>query len=602
MTLLSKVFGCFSFLTRRHSSGQYSKGNQECSSIQEEPIQRPPEDTDIEEKMGYEDSLDEMEILPDFSTAAEPVLIQVEEPEYQNPLTIFPRSSTTVAKPLLIQVAPLHPLPDEVETGPSFFTVAEQLMAQFEEPEKETPPDEEKKLASSSIKVAETLMVLEATWHLTLPAEEEILPSFSTVAEPVMVQMAPAAVEQERPPERRGRRRTKNFLSAEEEILPSVAEPVMVQMAPAQVEQERPPERRGRRRTTNFLSADEEILPSVAEPVMVQMAPAQVEQERPPERRGRRRTKNFLSAEEEILPSVAEPVMVQMAPAEVEQERPPERRGRRRTTNFLSAEVEILPSVAEPVMVQMAPAEVEQERPPERRGRRRTKKERKTDSSTIKCPDTTPPPAKPKLAWMDSPAQNTKADEEMMKKEREVEDETPEKQETESVEMIVEVDLRQERKMKKKRKTEYATPPPPAKVKLAWMETDNTKVEKMKREDEKERLERQANKIEDTKTEQAANITPPPAKGKRMNVQESECSSKISQQSSRRWKGFHLIYKLAEKKSAAEKEKKATRKEKKIQRQLLHEKYVNDPSMKHLLINKNNRFNNSYCCGLTLFI
>ncbi|XP_048027583.1 von Willebrand factor A domain-containing protein DDB_G0286969-like [Megalobrama amblycephala] len=476
MTFLSKVFGCFGFLTRRHSSGQYSKSNQECSSIQEEPIQRPPEDTGVEEKMGYEDSLDEMEILPDFSTAAEPVLIQV-------------------AKPLLIQVAPLHPLPDEVEVGPPFFTVAEPLTAQFEEPEKETPSDEEKKLACSSIKVAETVMVQEATWHLTLPAEEE--------------------------------------------ILPSVAEPVMVRMVPAEVEQERPPERRGRRRTKNFLSAEEEILPSVAEPVLVQMVPAQVEQERPPERRGRRRTKNFLSAEEEILPSVAEPVMVRMVPAEVEQERPPERRGRRRTKNFLSAEEEILPSLAEPVMVQMVPAQVEQERPPERRGRRRTKKERKTVSS--KCPDATPPPAKPKLAWMDSPAQNTKADEEMMKKEREVEDETPEKQETDSVEMIVEVDLR---RMKKERKTEYATPPP-AKVKLAWMEMDNTKVTHMKkREDEKE----------------------------------SECSSKISQQSSRRWKGFHLFYKLAEKKSAAEKEKKETRKEEKIQRKLLHKKCVNDPS------------------------
>ncbi|XP_067225163.1 golgin subfamily A member 6-like protein 26 [Chanodichthys erythropterus] len=541
MTFLSKVFGCFSFLTRRHSSGQYSKSNQECSSIQEEPIQRPPEDTDVEEKMGYEDSLDEMEILPDFSTAAEPVLIQVEEPEYQTPLTIFPRSSTTVAKPLLIQVAPLHPLPDEVETGPSFFTVDEPLMAQFKEPEKETPPDEQKKMPCSSIKVAGTLMVQEATWHLTLPAEEEIL---------------------------------------------SVAEPVMVQMVPAQVEQERPPERRGRRRTKNFLSAEEEILPSVAEPVMVYMASAQVEQERPPERRGRRRTKNFLSAEEEILPSVAEPVMVQMVPAQVEQERPPERRGRRRTKNFLSAEEEILPSVAEPVMVQMVPAQVEQERPPERRGRRRTKKERKTVSS--KCPDATPPPAKPKLAWMDSPMS--------MEKVREVEDETPEKKETDSVEMIVELDRK---RMKKERKTEYATPPP-AKVKLAWMEMDNTKVTHMKkREDEKERLERQANKIEDTKTEQTANITPPPAKGKRMNVQESECSSKIRQQSSRRWKGFHLFHKLAEKKSAAEKEKKETRKEEKIQRKLLHEKYVNDPSMKHQLINK---YNNSYCCGLILFV
>ncbi|CAM4708402.1 unnamed protein product [Leuciscus chuanchicus] len=154
MTLLSKLFGC------RYSSCQDTTcqdsavdGNLGCSSIQEEPIQRPPEDTDMEEEMDYEDSLVGLEILPDFSTAAEPLMIPVEEPESQTPHA------------------------DEVETWTSFSIVAEPLMA-----ENETPPDEVNKLPCSSTKGAETLMVQEA--H----AEEKILPFFSTVAELLMAQ------------------------------------------------------------------------------------------------------------------------------------------------------------------------------------------------------------------------------------------------------------------------------------------------------------------------------------------------------------------------------------------------------------------------------
>ncbi|XP_077057401.1 uncharacterized protein LOC143710324 [Siphateles boraxobius] len=423
MTFLSKVFGCLSFfLPKHHLSRQCSDGNLGCSSIQEEPIQRPPEDTDMEKELDYEDSLVKLEIFPDFSRAAEPLMIPVEEPESQTPhagVKIFPRSCT-VAKPLLIQVAPQHPLPDELETWTSFSTVAEPLMA-----EKETPPDEVKKSPSSSTKGAETLMVQEA--H----AEEEILPSFSTVAEPLMAQ----------------------FEELEKELLSSFTK--------------------------------------VAETLMVQEAPWHLT---PP-------------SEEQISFS----------------------------------------TVAEPLMVQMAPAEEEQERPPERRGRRRTKKERQTYSSTIKLPGATPP-AQPKHAWVDvSPAQDTKAEEEMIKKEREAEDKTIVMKMT-SVE-IVEVDLRQERRMKKERNTELASPP--AKAKLAWteMDGDSAKVTHMKkREDEKRRPERQA-KIEDRKTEQAADITPPPAKGKKTDVQEPESSNKTSQKSSRKQKGLLLIYKLAEKKS-----------------------------------------------------
>ncbi|XP_077057383.1 uncharacterized protein LOC143710286 [Siphateles boraxobius] len=315
--------------------------------------------------------------------------------------------------------------------------------------------------------------------------------------------------------------------------------------------------------------AEEEILPSfstVAEPLMAQ----------------------FEELEKELLSSftkVAETLMVQEAPWHLT---PP------------SEEQISFSTVAEPLMVQMAPAEEEQERPPERRGRRRTKKERQTYSSTIKLPGATPP-AQPKHAWVDvSPAQDTKAEEEMIKKEREAEDKTIVMKMT-SVE-IVEVDLRQERRMKKERNTELASPP--AKAKLAWteMDGDSAKVTHMKkREDEKRRPERQA-KIEDRKTEQAADITPPPAKGKKTDVQEPESSNKTSQKSSRKQKGLLLIYKLAEKKVTAEREKKKNRKEEKIQRQLLYERYVNDPSMKHLLINKHNRFSKSYGCGFTLII
>ncbi|KAK7122805.1 hypothetical protein R3I94_019799 [Phoxinus phoxinus] len=435
MTFLSKLFGCFSFLLPRHHLSRQCSDDNLCR-IQEEPVQRPPEDTHMEEEMDYEDSLAELEILPDFSSAAE-LMVPVEEPESQTPhagVKIFPRSCR-VAKPLLIQVAPQHPLPDEEETWTSFST--EPLMA-----EKETPPDEVNKSPSSFTKVAETLMVQEAPWYLTPLSEEDI--SFSTVTEPLMVQMAPAEAEQERPPQRRGRRRKKK-----------------------------------KRQTHHALSSTQL-------------------------------------------------------------------------------------------------------------------------SSTIKLPGATPP-ATPKHAWMDvSPAQDTKAEEEMIKKEREVED-TP-VMKVMSVE-IVEVDLRQERRRKKERKTEDATPPP-AKAKLAWMEMDGDggKVtHKKKRKDEKRRPERQA-KIEDRKTEQAADITPPPAKGKKTHVQEPESSSKTSQKSSRKQKGLLLIYQLAEKKLTAEREKKKIRKEEKIQRQLLYERYVNDPSMKHLLINKHNRFSKSYGCGFTLII
>lgn len=155
---------------------------------------------------------------------------------------------------------------------------------------------------------------------------------------------------------------------------------------------------------------------------------------------------------------------------------------------------------------------MEQECLPERRRSRRTKQERKTDPSTIKCPDASPPPEKAKLAWMDiSTAHNTK-----------VEDEIPEKHKR-GTEMIVEVDLRKE---KEERMTEYATPPP-AKAKLAWMESDSAKVTHMnKRENEKTKPKIQASKIEDTKTEQAANIISPPAKGKTRDIREPECSSK----------------------------------------------------------------------------
>ncbi len=57
---------------------------------------------------GSEDSFVVREISADFSIAKEPLRIQVEKPEYQTSLAgvkTFPRSSTTVAKPLLIQVA-----------------------------------------------------------------------------------------------------------------------------------------------------------------------------------------------------------------------------------------------------------------------------------------------------------------------------------------------------------------------------------------------------------------------------------------------------------------------------------------------------------------
>lgn len=88
-----------------------------------------------------------------------------------------------------------------------------------------------------------------------------------------------------------------------------------------------------------------------------------------------------------------------------------------------------------------------------------------------------------------------------------------------------------------------------------------------KRKDEKTKPQKPASKTEDTKTEQAANVISPPAKGKRMDVQGPECSSKINQQ-----KEFLSINKLAEKKVAAEKEKMKMRKEEKIQRQLLYKK------------------------------
>ncbi|KAG1936001.1 uncharacterized protein LOC120463931 [Pimephales promelas] len=201
MALLSKLVGFFSFFLSRQSSD-----GEGCSSIQEEPIQRPPEDTDIKEEMDSEDRLVELEISPDFSSAAEPLMVPVEETESQTPhgVEIFPRSCT-VAKPSLIQVAPLHSLPwflvqeahAEEEILPFVSTVAEPLMAQFEDPEKELP--------SFFTEVAEPPMVQEAPWHLTPPSEEE--KSFCTVAETLMVQMARAELEQEHPPQRRKKER-----------------------------------------------------------------------------------------------------------------------------------------------------------------------------------------------------------------------------------------------------------------------------------------------------------------------------------------------------------------------------------------------------------
>ncbi len=184
---------------------------------------------------------------------------------------------------------------------------------------------------------------------------------------------------------------------------------------------------------------------------------------------------------------------------------------------------------------------VEQECLPERRRSRRTKQERKTDPSTIKCPDASPPPEKAKLAWMDiSTAHNTK-----------VEDEIPEKHKRGS-EMIVEVDLRKE---KEERNTKYATPPP-AKAKLAWMESDSAKVTHMnKRENEKTKPKIKASKIEDAKTEQAEKYYFTTSKGKN----EGHTGTWMQQQ-----KGFLFIYTMAEKKVAAEKEKMKIRKEEKI--------------------------------------
>lgn len=91
---------------------------------------------------GSEDSFVELEISADFSIATEPLMIQIEKPEYQTSLAgvkIFPHSSTTAEKSLLIQVAPQHPLPNEVETWPTFSAVAEPFLVQFEEPEQEEP-------------------------------------------------------------------------------------------------------------------------------------------------------------------------------------------------------------------------------------------------------------------------------------------------------------------------------------------------------------------------------------------------------------------------------------------------------------------------------
>ncbi len=44
-----------------------SKGNLECSIVQEEHIQIPPEDTELEKMRGSEDSLVELEILQIYS-------------------------------------------------------------------------------------------------------------------------------------------------------------------------------------------------------------------------------------------------------------------------------------------------------------------------------------------------------------------------------------------------------------------------------------------------------------------------------------------------------------------------------------------------------
>ncbi|XDV45149.1 hypothetical protein PO909_013288 [Leuciscus waleckii] len=345
----------------------------------------------MEEEMDYED------ILLDFSSAAKPLMIPLEEPESQTPhvrVDKFPRSCT-VAKPLLIQVAQQHPLPDEVETWTSFSTVAEPLMA-----EKETPPDEVNTSPCSSTKGADILMVQEA--H----AEEKILPSFSTVAEPLMA-------EKETPPDEVNKSpcsSTKGVhilmvqeAHAEEEILPSfstVAEPLMA-------EKETPPDKVNKSPCSSTKGvhilmvqeahAEEEILPSfstVAEPLMAQIA-AEVEQECPPERRVRRRTKkerqkcsltNVIKLPGATLPAKPKHAWMDVSPAQ-------DTKAEKKTIKKEREVEEKTPVMDDEMRCIEIEVDLRQER--------RMKKERKTEYAT-------PPPAKAKLAWMEMDGDSAK--------------------------------------------------------------------------------------------------------------------------------------------------------------------------------------------------
>lgn len=134
---------------------------------------------------GSDDSFVELEISADFSIATEPLMIQVEKPEYQTSLAgvkIFPRSSTTMTKPLLIQVAPQH------RNMAIFLCCGRTISGSVWRTWTANSTWWSEKLPRSSPTVDQPLMVQEAHQHLTLPAEEEILPSLSTVDKPLTIQ------------------------------------------------------------------------------------------------------------------------------------------------------------------------------------------------------------------------------------------------------------------------------------------------------------------------------------------------------------------------------------------------------------------------------
>ncbi|ROL52857.1 hypothetical protein DPX16_8420 [Anabarilius grahami] len=431
MTFLSKVLARFSRLPKRLST---RKSVQELSHIHEESIQKPPEDTEVEtEERDCEVSSAEMEI-------------------FGEKLQLFPN---TVEEPLMILVAPLHP----------------------------------------------------------------------------------ATVEEERPPERRGTRKSKKERGENSKTPPPSTvqndwmETCNMQVAPSEVE------------TPPFTST------IVAESPMIQVAPLHpgtVEEERPPERRGTRKSKKERGENSKTPP----PSTIWNAWME--------------TCNM---------QVTHP----------ENERLEDNiRREKRTKMKRKNDHPE----QSTPPPTKVKLAWIEtsntqvSHAQSTKAEE----------DSEPE--------TMVEILTVAKEKIKKERKIEYWDEiPPPATTKLAWMETSNTQVthleERRPKRKENEQQESitlieyikednspKEHKTKDRKTEQAKN-TPPAAKEKcvQMGGDIKRESSRLSHVQKKEPAVFH-IYTMSELKAYEKKMKKKMKEEQK------QTQSANEPSLKDGFINR----------------